>query len=164
MAEGCPSCCPDVLLLPVWPASCEACKRSTCTRGMEALAPTFSLSFYLANCAGYSGKVREDIDHRAYMPGVQQACAAHREHAGAMSWATSWRASPGFRIHPPTTLFPLVHLFALAAAWRIDDYLGGEGGEGEEDDDLDLASLRAHRLKFAKDRKDAMSRRWVGSG
>ncbi|PRW58227.1 peptidyl-prolyl cis-trans isomerase CYP57 [Chlorella sorokiniana] len=63
--------------------------------------------------AGYSGKVREDIDHRAYMP----------------------------------------------AAWRIDDYLGGEDGEGgEEDDDLDLASLRAHRLKFAKDRKDAMSR------
>lgn len=51
-----------------------------------------------------------------------------------------------------------------AAAWRIDDYLGGEEGEdGESDDDLDLASLRAHRLKFAKDRKDAMSRRW-GAG
>lgn len=74
-------------------------------------------------------------------------------------------------MHPPVsasthrpTLSPLPPLSALAAAWRIDDYLGGEGGEGEEDDDLDLASLRAHRLKFAKDRKDAMSRRWVGSG
>ncbi|KAL4431122.1 hypothetical protein ABPG75_006378 [Micractinium tetrahymenae] len=60
--------------------------------------------------AGYSGRVREDIDHRAYMP----------------------------------------------AAWRVDDYLGGE--EGEEDDDLDLSSLRQHRLAFAKDNKDAMSR------
>lgn len=59
--------------------------------------------------AGYSGKVREDIDHRAYMP----------------------------------------------AAWRVDDYLGEEG---EDEDDLDLASLRQHKLAFAKDQKDAMSR------
>lgn len=52
-----------------------------------------------------------------------------------------------------------------AAAWRIDDYLGGEEGEGEgDDDDLDLASLRAHRLQFVKDRKDAMSRKCVGAG
>ncbi|KAL4859368.1 Peptidyl-prolyl cis-trans isomerase CYP57 [Chlorella vulgaris] len=58
--------------------------------------------------AGYDGKVREDIDHRAYMP----------------------------------------------AAWRIDDYLDG----GDEDEDLDLSSLRQHKLSFAKDRKDAMSR------
>ncbi|KAI3433422.1 hypothetical protein D9Q98_003237 [Chlorella vulgaris] len=58
--------------------------------------------------AGYDGKVRKDIDHRAYMP----------------------------------------------AAWRIDDYLDG----GDDDEDLDLSSLRQHKLSFAKDRKDAMSR------
>ncbi|KAL4419176.1 hypothetical protein ABPG77_004899 [Micractinium sp. CCAP 211/92] len=60
--------------------------------------------------AGYSGKVREDIDHRAYMP----------------------------------------------AAWRVDDYLAGEGED--DDEDLDLSSLRQHKLAFAKDKKDAMSR------
>lgn len=64
----------------------------------------------VAGEAGYSGKVREDIDHRAYMP----------------------------------------------AAWRVDDYLAGEGKE--EDEDLDLSSLRQHKLAFAKNKKDAMSR------
>lgn len=51
---------------------------------------------------GYAGKVRSDLDHRAYMP----------------------------------------------AAWRVDEYLDGEGeGEGEQDD---LASLRQHRFEAAK--------------
>lgn len=57
--------------------------------------------------AGYDGKVRKDIDHRAYMP----------------------------------------------AAWRVDAYL-----EDESDDDT-LASLRQHRLAFAKEQLDAMARR-----
>ncbi len=51
---------------------------------------------------GYAGKVRSDLDHRAYMP----------------------------------------------AAWRVDEYLDGEGeGEGAQDD---LASLRQHRFEAAK--------------
>ncbi|KAK2079026.1 hypothetical protein QBZ16_002716 [Prototheca wickerhamii] len=67
-----------------------------------------------AQGSGYSGRVREDLDHAAYMP----------------------------------------------AAWRVDEYLapgGPEGGEDSSDDDL--ASLRAHKLTFAKETRDAMSRK-----
>ena len=67
--------------------------------------------------------------------------------------------SPCLTPPPPPALLHPCPPPVPAAAWRIDDYLGGGEGEGD-DDDLDLASLRAHRLQFAKDRKDAMSRRW----
>ena len=108
--------------------------------------------------AGYSGRVRGDIDHRAYMPGTwgQAGCMARSAPAPAAAARPLLRGAPRSAM-PPTQLTPPLHMPPLrpAAAWRVDDYLGGGGS----DDDLDLASLRAHRLAFAKDRKDAMSRR-----
>jgi hypothetical protein len=124
-----------------------------------------------------------------------------------ITWPPAVVAPLLFLPHPPR---PCTACLPPAAAWRIDDYLGGE----EEDDDLDLSSLRRHtyaccwrllllpllanitcsavaarlrcpllpihillirvltstfllalcfvvcRLTFAKDRKDAMSRRY----
>ena len=109
--------------------------------------------------AGYTGKVREDIDHRAYMPGALGTQAVPR-HDGSCSCLA--RARPA-RCQAVADACPCANSNCPpAAAWRVDDYLGG-GSEGEEgDDDLDLAALRRHTLAFAKDRKDAMSRRWVG--
>ncbi|KDD73961.1 hypothetical protein H632_c1694p0, partial [Helicosporidium sp. ATCC 50920] len=49
----------------------------------------------------------------------------------------------------------LDHSAYMPAAWRMDEYLGGEKTEGD-----DLASLKSHRLEFAADAKTgAMARK-----
>ena len=119
-----------------------------------------------ADGGGYSGKVRDDIDHKAYMPGAR--CAVLRPLAPRMPCA---RAHPATHPQPAPACLPtfarppaLIRTPAPtpAAAWRVDDYLA-EGGDGE-DDAIDLASLRQHRLAFAKGQKDAMARRWEIAG